>query len=254
MLPLGRISDYSINLFLAVLWGFEVCGRFSGRDFFFFVLGRYFYVRLVTILLPVIWRIRCCFEFCSLPQRLFMGFFNTMILSVRRGIRILPLWPPQILLRKICLLAFSPLAKLLFSLKQKICNILLLAHGFCQVVVCPAREEQWAGNPTGRGRKWALAARNSQPPYLSKVEKKYQTKNLGCVQLGVNVWMPMHSQEEGGMISSVEEYVETKCSSFLILTEGEGAWKTEEGFSIFFLFTKMYPKSLSKNILVVKMS
>lgn len=62
------------------------------------------------------------------------------------------------------------------------------------------------------------------------------------MQFDVNVWIHMHSQEEGRMILLVREYVEIKCNSFLIPIEFESVWKAEVGFSSL----RFSPKSIEK--------
>lgn len=191
-----RISEYSSNLFLAVLWGFR--GHwFSGRGF-----SSHLLCQPSNHFVACHCRIRCYFEFCSLTQRLFMDFFKVMILTVRSDIRTSSPLASSMLLRKICLLAFSPLANLLFALKQKTSS-----RGaenprpspcsqFWQAAICQVRKERWAGISPGRGgnglwHHWI-------PILLSKEGKKTQTETetqtLGCVQLDVNVRMHMHSQ------------------------------------------------------------
>lgn len=146
-----------------------------------FLLGKYFSVRPVIILLPVICRIRCYFEFCSLPQRLLMDFLMQWSWCKKWLSGHLLLWLPQMLLRKFCFLAFSPLAELLFALKQKLFSqgsenhLPLPAQGFSPVEVCLARDEQ-------RRIPCLLSF-----PKKEKKTQQTQIQNIVCVQLGVDV-------------------------------------------------------------------
>lgn len=84
-------------------------------------------------------------------------------------------------------------------------------------------------------------------PFQIKKKATLKPRNLDCVQFDVNVWIHMHSQEEVRMILSVREYVEIKCSSFLILIEFESVWKTEVGYSSLCCLPKSIEKAFQKH-------
>ena len=164
------------------------------------------------------------------------------------------------LLRKICLLAFSPLTKLLFALKQK-----TFSRGTENPLPSPCLRVLAGSRPSGEGgavgwnphrqrRKRALTALNSQPPFLSKEEKKNPKSKprlcaIGCECVNAHA---LAGRRRNGIIS--EGICRNKMQQF---PDSDWSWKCLKnwrGILYFILFTKIYPKSLSKNILVVKMS
>lgn len=153
------------------------------------------------------------------------------------------------LLRKICLLAFSRLAELLFDRRLSAGELkipfLSLAHRLWQVAVW--RKEEWSGTPHRHRRKWILLALNSWPPFLSKLRKKATLKpyNLDCA-----IWcecMNSHAltgRRQNDIIS--EGICRNKMQQF---SDSDWIWKCLKGWSGFFFFTfftKIYRKSLSK--------
>lgn len=66
--------------------------------------------------------------------------------------------------------------------------------------------------------------------------------------------MHTHLQEERQMASSGKEYVEIKCSNFLILVKVEGAWKNKKGFSALSKKPLKKPFSYLKLIKTIKMT
>lgn len=151
-------DDYSISLFLACSSRFWVIWLILHQRlliiYFFiylvFSLCRYFYIRLLTIVFPVTWRIKCYFVFSASKMSMFLYAMTFNGRSDIQNYSSSMAAPDMTSLIVFSQATFSSQTENFWRSWKSPSFPLLL---FCQVVVCPGGEERWTGTFPRQMRK-----------------------------------------------------------------------------------------------------